>query len=152
MISRILRNLTLGASIYSLTALGAVAMPYVNDRVMDSGLTILDSEADRIDICTQEPTTYTEATSTYSKGSKDHGAAGTAFGTVGDRTPTGRKVSSTAVTDGTISGAGTVTHWAVTDVTNSRLLAAGALSASKVVASGDTWSLASFDIGIADAS
>lgn len=152
MLSRLFRNLICGVSLFSLAATGAVAMPYVNDRVMDNGLTILDSEADRIDICTQEPTTYTEATSTYSKGYKDHGAAGSAFGAVGDRTPSGRKVSSTTVTDGAVTGNGTVTHWAVSDVGNTRLLAAGALSASKVVASGDTFSLASFDIGIADAS
>jgi len=126
-------------------------MPYVNDRVMDSGLTILDAECDRFDVCTAEPTNYTEATSTYTKGFKDHGAAGTAFGAVGDRTPNGRKVSSTAVTDGAVSGTGTVTHWAASDVTNVRLLAAGVLSASQAVTSGNTFALPSFDIGIPDA-
>lgn len=151
-IERIRKSLLLGVAAFTLFAQGATAMPYVNDRVMDSGLTILDSEADRIDICSQEPTTYTEATSTYTRGNKDHGAAGTAFGAVGDRSPSGRKVSSTAVTDGAVTSTGTVTHWAVSDVTNSRLLATGALSASQTVTNGNTWALASFDIGIPDAS
>lgn len=130
----------------------AILRAWVNDLVMDTGLTSMEAAVDRIDVCTQEPTTYTEATSTYTKGFKDHGAAGTAFGAVGDRSPTGRKISSTAVTDGAISGAGTVTHWAVSDVTNSRLWATGALSASQVVASGNTFAIASFDIGMPDAS
>src|SRR6187549_994742 len=108
-------------------------MVYLNDRVLDNGIAILDSEADRIDICTQEPATYTEATSTYSKGNKDHGAGGSAFGSPADRSPSGRKVSSTAVTDGSVTGTGTVTHYAVSDVTNTRLLAANSLSASQAV-------------------
>ena len=34
-------------------------MAYLNDRVLDNGLTVLDTEANRLDICSQEPTTYT---------------------------------------------------------------------------------------------
>lgn len=123
-------------------------MAYLNDRVLDSGLSILDTEADRIDICTQEPANYTEATSTYTKGFKDHGAAGTAFGSPGARTPNGRKVSSTAITDGAVTGTGTVTHYGVSDVGNTRLLAASSLSSSQAVTSGNAFSLPSFDIGI----
>jgi hypothetical protein len=126
-------------------------MAYLNDRVLDAALAVLDTECDRFDICTQEPTTYTEATSTYSKGNKDHGAAGTAFGSPADRSPNGRKVASTAVTDGSVTGTGTVTHWSAVDVGNTRLLATGALSASQAVTSGNTFTLPSFDIGIPDA-
>lgn len=125
-------------------------MVYLNDRVLDFGIDILNTEADRIDICTQEPTTYTEATSTYTKGNKDHGASGSAFGAPADRTPTGRKVSSTAVTDGAVTGTGTVTHYAVTEVGNTRLLAANSLASSQAVTSGNVFSLPSFDIGIPD--
>ena len=125
-------------------------MAFLNDRILDAALDILNNEADRIDICTQEPATYTEATSTYTKGFKDHGAAGSAFGAPADRTPTGRKVASTAVTDGAVTGSGTATHWAVSDVGSTRLLAAYTLAASQVVTSGNAWSLASFDIGIPD--
>lgn len=125
-------------------------MPFLNDRVLDAALAILDNEADRIDICTAEPATFTEATSTLSKGNKDHGAAGSAFGAPADRTPTGRKVASVPVTDGAVTGSGTATHWAVTDFGSSRLLAASSLAASQVVTSGNAWSLPSFDIGIPD--
>jgi hypothetical protein len=123
-------------------------MSFLHSRVLDFGLAILDTESDRIDICSQEPATYTEASSTFSRGNKDHGAAGSAFGPPADRSPSGRKVSSTAVTDGSVTSTGNVSHWAASDVGNTRLLAASSLSASQAVTAGNSWSLPSFDIGI----
>lgn len=127
-------------------------MPYLNDVVPDGALNILNNNADRIDICSQEPANYTEASSTYSLGNKDFGAAGTAFGDPADRSPNGRKVSSTAVTDGEVTDTDTATDWGVSDTTNSRLLAADALEASQDVTDGNTFTLPSFDIGIPDPS
>jgi hypothetical protein len=116
----------------------------LNDRVLDNGLTVLDTEANRLDICTQEPATYTEATSTYTKGNK----TSLSVGSPAARSPSGRKVTVAAITDGTVSGTGTVTHYAITDTVNSRLLAAQSLSASQAVTSGNTFTLGAFDIGI----
>jgi len=127
-------------------------MAYLNDRVLDFGLDVLNTEADRIDICSQEPATYTEATSTYSLGFKDLGSPGSAFGAPADRSPSGRKVSSVAVTDGEVTDTDDATHWAVSDVANTRLLAANTLAASQAVTDGNAWSLPSFDIGIPDPS
>ena len=123
-------------------------MPYLNDTyVLDPAFTQLDTAGNRLDICTAEPTTYAEATSTYTKGNK----TSLSIGAPADRTPNGRKVTVAAITDGTVSGTGTVTHWAISDTGNSRLLATGALSASQAVTSGNTFTLAAFDIGIPDA-
>jgi hypothetical protein len=122
-------------------------MAFINDRVFDNGLTVLDTEANRLDICTQEPVTYAEATSTYTKGNK----TSLSVGAPADRSPTGRKVTVAAITDGTVSGDGTVSHWAITDTGNSRLLATGSLSAPQAVTNGNTFTLAAFDIGIPDA-
>lgn len=119
----------------------------VADRVLDNGLTTLDTEADKITLCSAEPTTYTEANSTYLLGSKTFSTGG-AFGAPAAGSPNGRKTSSTAITDGSITGTGTATKWAVVDTANSRLLADGDLSASQVVTSGNTFALASFDIRI----
>ena len=44
-------------------------MATLADRVMDNGLSVLDTEANAVHLTTQEATTYTEATSTYSLGS-----------------------------------------------------------------------------------
>lgn len=122
-------------------------MPFINDRVFDNGLTVLDTEANRLDICSQEPVTYAEATSTYTLGNK----TSLSVGAPGDRTPNGRKVTVAAITDGTVTGTATATHWAIVDTSNSRLLATGSLSASQAVTSGNTFTLGAFDIGIPDA-
>lgn len=37
-------------------------MPFIADRVLDNGLTVLDTEANAIHICNTEPTTFTQAT------------------------------------------------------------------------------------------
>ena len=55
-----------------------------------------------------------------------------------------------AITDGTVSGTGTATHWAITK-SGTTLMATGALSASQAVTSGNVFTLGAFDIGIADA-
>ena len=119
-------------------------MAYINPYVLDGGLTKLDTEADRLDICSQEPTTYAQATSTYTLGNK----TSLNVGAPADRTPTGRKVTVAAITDGTVKGSDTATHWAIVDVSESRLLATGALSAGQAVTSGNTFTLGAFDIGI----
>lgn len=122
-------------------------MAYLNDRVLDNGLTVLDTEANRLDICSQEPTSYAEATITYTLGNK----TSLSVGSPADRSPDGRKVTVAAITDGTVTGTDDATHWAITDTSNSRLLATGSLSASQAVTSGNTFTLAAFDIGIPDA-
>lgn len=125
-------------------------MTFLNDRILDFGLNVLDTECDRLDICSAEPATYTEATSTYSLGYKDHGASGSAFGSPADASPNGRKVSSVAVTDGVVTGTGTASHYAGTEVGSTRLLCASTLSSSQAVTSGNAFSLASFDVRIPD--
>ena len=125
-------------------------MAYLNDRVLDGALAILDTEADRIDICSQEPANYTEATSTYSLGNKDHGASGSAFGAPQNGDVSGRKVASVAVTDGAVTATGTASHYGVSEVGNTRLLAANSLNASQAVTNGNTFSLPSFDVEFPD--
>ena len=120
-------------------------MPTLNDRVFDNGLTVLDTEANRLDICSQEPTTYAAATTTYTLGNK----TSLSIGSPADGS-TGRKVTVAAITDGTVSASGTATHYAIVDTVNSRLLSAGALASPQVVTSGNTFTLAAFDIRIPD--
>lgn len=121
-------------------------MASLADRVFDNGLTVLDTEANRIDITSQEATTYTEATSTYTLGN----STSLSIGAPADRSGGGREVTAAAISDGSVTGSGTATHYAVVDTSNSRLLATGSLSASQSVTSGNSFSLASFTIGIPD--
>jgi hypothetical protein len=121
-------------------------MASLADRVFDNGLTVLDTEANRIDITSQESTTYTEATSTHTLGN----STSLSIAAPSDRSGGGREVVVSAISDGSVSGTGTATHYAIVDTSNSRLLATGSLSASQSVTSGNTFSLASFTIGIPD--
>lgn len=118
-------------------------MPFLNDRVLDNGLTVLDTEATTIHICSAEPTTFGTLNSL---GNKTLGAGG--IGAPSARSPSGRRVTVAAFTDGTVTATGTANSWAIVDNTNSRLLATGTLSSSQAVTNGNTFSLASFDIGI----
>lgn len=119
-------------------------MPFIADRILDLGLNVLDTEANRLDICSSEPTTYAAATGASSLGSK----TSLSVGSPAARSPDGRRVTVAAITDGTVTGTGTATHWAITDTVNSRLLATGSLSASQSVTDGNTFTLGAFDIGI----
>lgn len=121
-------------------------MASLGDRVFDNGLTVLDTEANKITITSQEATTYTGGNSTYALGS----STSLSIGAPADRSGGGREVTVAAISDGSVSGTGTATHYAILDTTNSRLLATGSLSASQSVTTGNSFTLASFKIGIPD--
>lgn len=121
-------------------------MASLNDRVFDNGLTILDTEANAVHVTSQEATTYAEAITTYTLGN----STSLSIGAPADRSGGGRKVTVAAISDGSITGTGTVTHYALVDTTNTRLLATAALTASQSVTTGNTFTLATFDVGIPD--
>jgi len=121
-------------------------MATLNDRVFDNGLTVLDTEANAIHITSQEATDYTDATSTSTLGN----STSLSIGAPADRSGGGREVTVAAITDGSVTGTGTASHYAIVDTVNSRLLATGSLSASQAVTSGNSFTLASFTIGIPD--
>ncbi len=118
---------------------------YLNDLVFDSGLSWLQAQGTRLDICSTQPATYAEATSTYTLGNK----TSLSIGAPGDRTPSGRKVTVAAIsTGGTVTADGTAIAYGITN--GGTLCAAGTLSASQGVTNGNTFTLTAFDIGIPD--
>ena len=121
-------------------------MATLNDRVFDNGLTVLDTEANKIVITSQEATSYLEANSTYALGN----STSLSIAAPSDRAGGGRKVTIAAITDGAVTGTGTATHYAIIDTVNSRLLATGSLTSSQAVTSGNTFTLSTVDIGIPD--
>tara|TARA_R110000851_G_scaffold36571_3_gene95279 strand:- start:425 stop:796 length:372 start_codon:yes stop_codon:yes gene_type:complete len=121
-------------------------MATLNDRVFDNGLTVLDTEANKIIITSQEATTYTEANATYALGD----STSLSVGAPADRAGGGREVTVAAITDGSVTSTGTATHYAIVDTANTRLLATSTLTASQAVTSGNTFTLSSVAIGIPD--
>ena len=124
-------------------------MAYLNASVLDNGLSQISSTGNRLDICRTQPTTFTEAASTFSLGNK----TGLVIPSpVAMTTPPGRRVVVPAITDGVVSVTSTGTtddaeFWAITDTVNSVLLAAGPLSSPDLVTAGDGFTLNSFHIG-----
>lgn len=120
-------------------------MAYINDEVFDQGLDYADTNGTRIDICSSEPASYA-AVAGVSLGNK----TGLNTGATQNGATNGRRVIVPAITDGSVTGTGTATHWALTDGA-AILVATGALSASQAVTSGNSFTLDAISITIADA-
>jgi hypothetical protein len=120
-------------------------MPLFADYLLDLPLAHLHTNANRLDICNAAPTTYAQATSTYS--------LGTALPSVSaptDGSPNGRKVVLAAISGGTVLSSGTASHYALTETGASRLLVSGPITPQSVSA-GNSFTTAALDIGIPDA-
>jgi hypothetical protein len=120
----------------------------VEDRILDSGLTVLDTETTHISVCSSEPTSYLLASSTALLGFKSATAGGmfNAPTTVAANT---REVASVAVSDGAITTSGTASWWAAYSTAGAGTLHAhGTLSGAQVVTAANSFTLASFTIRI----
>jgi hypothetical protein len=118
-------------------------MAFLSPNVLDNGLQYLTDNGTRLDICSQEPTTFTEATSTYTLGNK----TGLSIGPPEARSPSGRKVVVPAISDGSLTADGTASHYAITDG-SAELLATGSLSSTVDTGSGNAFTTTEEDIGI----
>ena len=116
-------------------------MAFLHDDLMDTLLTELSTDGTRLDLCSAEPTTYTEATSTYTRGNK----TSITYNAPANGDTSGRKVMTVAITGLTGTSTGNATHWAITDPVGTKLLATGALASSPVsITNASTYSIASF--------
>jgi hypothetical protein len=120
-------------------------MATLDNRVFDNGLSVLDLEANAIHITSAEATSFANVAAVTLGNSTS-----LSIGAPQDRAGGGREVVVVAITDGTVTGTGTATHYAIVDTVNSRLLATSTLTASQSVTSGNTFTLSSVAIGIPD--
>lgn len=119
---------------------------FLADRVYDTGLSSLDTEADILHLCSAQPATYAEALS-LALGSK----SSLSISAPVDRAGGGRKVTVAAIASGgNIAISGTATHYAIVHSAATRLLAANSLGALQAYTAGDTFTMPAFDIGIPD--
>ena len=120
----------------------------VENIYLDSGGIAAQAAISAIMICSSEPTTYALATTTNLLGSFTFGTSAACTGPSAGTSPTGRKLVMNAVTAGTITTTGTASWWAA--VCTASLYAHGLLSAAQAVTSGNTFTLGSFEIRIAN--
>lgn len=121
-------------------------MAFLSTNVLDSGLSYATSNVNELTICSGAPSNYADAHTNLKLGVK----ATPTVGSPGARTPNGRKITISAISDGTVDGNGTATHWALTKTGTSELIAWGTLASGQGVTSGNTFTLTAFDIGIPD--
>lgn len=121
-------------------------MATLHDDVFDNGLNVLPTNVENLYVCSQEPTTFTEASSTYKLGTK----SAPSIGSPADKAGGGREVTVAAISDGTVDATGTASHYALTDNSATKLLATGSLAASQSVTAGNPFTLAAFAVGIPD--
>ena len=121
-------------------------MAYINDEVFDQGLDYGTLYGVRLDICSSEPANYA-AIAAVSLGNKDP----VVTGAVEDGAVDGRKLVVPAITDGTVTGGGDASHWALFVDTNNFLVATNTLDNTQNVTTGNVFTLGAIDIAIRDA-
>ena len=120
-------------------------MAFLNDNVFDSGLAYATTNGTRIDLVSTDPLGVYATVTGNTLGNR---AITTGAATAGDID--GRKVVVPAITDGSVTGTGTATHWALTNGT-SLVVASGSLTASQAVTNGNTFTLDAINITLRDA-
>jgi hypothetical protein len=113
-------------------------MPQLIDAAKDAALNYVRSNATVLHVCSSEPTSFANVAS-VTLGNK----SAPTINAPEDATGGGRKIVCAAVTDGTVTGDGTGSHWAL--VSGTELLAANALAATQSLTNGNTLTLSAFD-------
>jgi hypothetical protein len=120
-----------------------------NDTMLDQSLAWLKTNYDNVYICSSQPTTYSQATSSYKLGT----AAATITGSPANGTSSGRKIAVTAKSSIGITSAGKMQHVALVDASPTTLLYVTTIPASSQssVSASDTVNMAAWDILLKDA-
>jgi len=119
-------------------------MAFIVDAALDAALDHIRTNATVLHVCSSEPANFA-GIAAVTLGNK----ASPTIGANGDATGGGRKATVAAINDGSVTGTGTGSHWAI--ASGSVLLASGSLSATQSLTSGNTLTLSAFDIRVADA-
>lgn len=116
---------------------------FLHDNVLDQGVKYIDDNVAKLHIVSQACTTYANV-GTYTLGNKNAPTCGVPE----NGASSGRRVIISAITDGSVTGTGTATHFAL--VSSDTLLACQELNASQGVTSGNTFTLTAISITIPD--
>lgn len=121
-----------------------MANTYLIDASKDAALNYLDTNVTQLFITSALCANYTEASSTYKLGVK----ASPTISTAADDGTAGRKITISAITDGSVTDSDTATHIAL--CSDDTLLAAYPLNASVSVTNGATFTLTEHDVNLPD--
>jgi hypothetical protein len=119
---------------------------FLHDDILDAGLALIKANGTRLCVCSTQPTTYTEAITTYKLAIKT--ITTTDFTGPADDT-SGRKLTANAATGMTVDADGDAVYVAVCDSVNSKLLAVTSITLQTLY-TGNTCDVAAFKINIPD--
>ena len=119
----------------------------VHDDMLDGALNIIKNGATRISVCSTQPTTFTEAVTTYMLAIKT--ITSTDFTGPANGDSSGRKLTSNQHTAISITNSGNAQHVAFCDFSNSKLLLVTTCTAQELTA-GNTVTIPTFKDEIAD--
>jgi hypothetical protein len=114
-----------------------------SDNTLDAALNYIKTNGSRLDILSQAVTAYSQI-ATYTLGNK---ASPSYTGPEDDTS--GRKITVDAISDGTVTGTGTASHYAISDGLG-ELIVCQQLGNTQVVTSGNPFTLTAFKLAIAD--
>jgi hypothetical protein len=116
---------------------------HLGDSVLDAALDYVIDNAENVYVCSAEPTTFLEASSTYKLGTK---ASPSFTGPADDAVHDGRKITLDAIADGVVDAGGNAGYIAITDDSASDLLAVRTLDVVRTISGETVWTLTSVDI------
>lgn len=122
---------------------------FLSDTVMDVSLQYLKDNCDKITLCSAEPTTYTQANTTFKL--SETGALVSGDFTLADGAVDGRKVTVGAKSALAVSANGTITHAAWVKTGTSALLAVTKLTTARAVTTADTVNMPAHFVALRDA-
>jgi len=118
-----------------------------HDDVLDQTLDYIKTKATRISVCNAQPTTFTQAITTYMLVIKTISSSDFTGPANGDAS--GRKLTSNQHAGITITNSGTATHVALCDYSDSKLLLVTTCS-SLAITQGNLLTIAAWDIELSD--
>jgi hypothetical protein len=117
-------------------------MSSIHPDALDAGLSVLtNATSTALHITAAQQTTRANVLSN-SLGNK----ASPTIGAPAARTPSGRRITVSAISDGAVTATGTAGFWQIID--GSRVLASGPLASTQAVTANNIFTLTAFDIGI----
>ena len=127
-----------------------------NDENMDAMLNNIKNNATRLCVCSAQPTTFAEATTTYDGGASKYKLAiktisSTDFTGPADGDVSGRKLTVNEASGITVDATASATHIALCDFDDSKLLYVTTCT-SQALTLGNTVTVPAFDIEVADPS
>lgn len=120
---------------------------WANDNMMDAALDYIRGNCDKMVVCSAQPTTYTEAVTTYALA--DVAMTVNTDYTLANGSTSGRKITTAAKNDVTIDASGTATHIALVK-TGDTTLRYVTTCTSQALTSGGTVDIPAWAIEVAD--